>query len=149
MKRILDACCGGRMFWFDKQHPDAVYMDNRQIDVISSNGQHFMVKPDILGDFRKMPFDDNSFNLVVFDPPHLIYAGKSSWLRQKYGCLNKDTWRNDLHRGFAECFRVLKAGGVLVLSGMRRILRPERLSIYRQYRPYLDIRAESLHERSG
>lgn len=26
MKRakILDACCGGRMFWFDKAHPDAV-----------------------------------------------------------------------------------------------------------------------------
>lgn len=116
MKKILDACCGGRMFWFDKQHPDAVYMDNRQVDVISSNGQHFMVNPDVLGDFRKMPFDDDSFNLVVFDPPHLIYAGKTSWLRQKYGCLDKETWKDDLHRGFHECFRVLKADGVLVFK---------------------------------
>lgn len=26
---ILDACCGGRMWWWDKQHPLAVYMDVR------------------------------------------------------------------------------------------------------------------------
>lgn len=28
-KQILDACCGSRMFWFDKEHPAAVFMDNR------------------------------------------------------------------------------------------------------------------------
>lgn len=43
MAKILDACCGGRMFWFDKAHPDAVYMDNRRLDTITSNGQHFVV----------------------------------------------------------------------------------------------------------
>jgi hypothetical protein len=26
---ILDACCGGRMWWWDKAHPLAVYMDRR------------------------------------------------------------------------------------------------------------------------
>ncbi|NBJ75120.1 SAM-dependent methyltransferase, partial [Neglecta sp. X4] len=26
--KILDACCGGRMFWFDKQNPFVTYMDN-------------------------------------------------------------------------------------------------------------------------
>ena len=25
MKKILDACCGGRMFWFDKKHPNVLY----------------------------------------------------------------------------------------------------------------------------
>ena len=29
MKQILDACCGSRMFWFDKEHPATVLMDNR------------------------------------------------------------------------------------------------------------------------
>lgn len=24
--RILDACCGSRMFWFDKQEPHTTYM---------------------------------------------------------------------------------------------------------------------------
>jgi len=30
-KFILDACCGGRMFWFDKHHPNALYIDNRSV----------------------------------------------------------------------------------------------------------------------
>ena len=114
MAKILDACCGGRMFWFDKAHPDAVYMDNRRLD--TSNGQHFVVSPDILGDFREMPFEDNTFSLVVFDPPHLKYAGKTSWLREKYGCLDKETWREDLSKGFRECFKVLKPDGVLIFK---------------------------------
>jgi hypothetical protein len=25
MKTILDPCCGGRMFWFDANHPNAVF----------------------------------------------------------------------------------------------------------------------------
>lgn len=28
-KLILDACCGSRMFWFDKNRADTVYMDIR------------------------------------------------------------------------------------------------------------------------
>lgn len=24
MKKILDACCGSRMFWFDCQNPDVI-----------------------------------------------------------------------------------------------------------------------------
>ena len=27
--KILDACCGSRMFWFDKDHKDTLYMDKR------------------------------------------------------------------------------------------------------------------------
>lgn len=27
MKAILDACCGSRMFWFDRRHPDVVFMN--------------------------------------------------------------------------------------------------------------------------
>jgi 23S rRNA G2069 N7-methylase RlmK/C1962 C5-methylase RlmI len=62
-----------------------------------------------------MPFDDELFNLVVFDPPHLIRAGKKSWLSAKYGKLS-DSWQEDLRLGFAECFRVLKQGGTLIFK---------------------------------
>lgn len=31
-KRILDACCGPRMFWFDKEHPDVLYQDIREFE---------------------------------------------------------------------------------------------------------------------
>lgn len=100
MKKILDACCGGRMFWFDKQNPLVTYMDNREFEEDLSNGQHYVVSPDIVADFRSMPFPDKTFKLVIFDPPHLLRAGQTSWLAKKYGRLNKDTWEDDLKRGF-------------------------------------------------
>lgn len=31
-KLILDACCGGRMFWFNKKHPNALYVDQRKFE---------------------------------------------------------------------------------------------------------------------
>lgn len=115
MAQILDACCGSRMFWFNKQHPDTVYMDNRTLDTILCDGRRLVVAPDVVADFREMPFADNSFSLVVFDPPHLVRAGKSSWTAQKYGLLS-EAWPQDIHKGFTECMRVLKPGGTLIFK---------------------------------
>ena len=115
VKPILDACCGGRMFWFDKQNPDVVFMDNRELEDTLCDGRVFTVKPDVLADFREIPFPDKTFKLVVFDPPHLIKAGKKSWLAKKYGVL-QDTWKTDIKQGFSECMRVLDDYGVLVFK---------------------------------
>ena len=115
MKQILDACCGSRMFWFDKEHPAAVFMDNRSFAQNLCDGRRFEVKPDLIADFREIPFPDESFRLVVFDPPHLTNAGPTSWTRLKYGCLDKD-WPQVLHDGFWECMRVLKPYGTLVFK---------------------------------
>ena len=115
-KFILDACCGCRMFWFDKNHPNVLYMDNRECDEMTFDNRRIRVAPDIKGDFRKMPFPDNSFRMVVFDPPHLKRAGDKSWLARKYGKLNPETWQEDIRAGFAECFRVLIPGGFLVFK---------------------------------
>lgn len=35
-KIILDACCGSRMFWFNKKHPNAIFADIRDEEHISS-----------------------------------------------------------------------------------------------------------------
>jgi ubiquinone/menaquinone biosynthesis C-methylase UbiE len=69
MAVILDACCGSRMFWFNREHPDAVYMDNRQLETTLCDGRILKITPDVVADFRQMPFPDNKFKLVVFDPP--------------------------------------------------------------------------------
>ncbi len=114
-KRILDAACGSRMFWFDKTHPDTVFLDNREEETILCDGRKLVIKPDVVADFRSMPFQDNTFYLVVFDPPHLIRAGETSWLRKKYGVLPKD-WQPYLRDGFHECMRVLKPNGTLILK---------------------------------
>lgn len=118
---VLDACCGSRMFWFDCNHAKTVFADNRReqhelVDSSSAGGSRSLViDPDVLMDFRAMSFADNHFNLVVFDPPHLIRNGRSGWLAKKYGKLGDD-WRDDIRLGFAECFRVLMPGATLIFK---------------------------------
>lgn len=130
-KIILDACCGGRMFWFNKHHPNTIYIDNR----VCGKGHrkhrpNHEVKPDIVMDFRDLKFEDNTFRLVVFDPPHLYSLSKTSTLRGSYGVLNKETWREDIKRGFDECMRVLENYGILIFKwNEAEIKKKEILSI--------------------
>lgn len=114
-KPILDACCGSRMFWFDKNNKNVVFMDKRQLKDVLCDGRILEINPDIVGDFKNIPFENNSFYLVVFDPPHLISAGRNSWLAKKYGIL-PNNWKNELKLGFDECMRVLKPNGVLIFK---------------------------------
>lgn len=115
-KHIIDVCCGSRMFWYDRKNKDTVYMDIREYHDILCDGRKLDIQPDIIGDFRDIPFDDNTFNMVVFDPPHLISGGDSSWLVKKYGRLDKKEWKSDIKKGFDECMRVLKPYGTLVFK---------------------------------
>lgn len=101
--------------WFDKQNPEAVFGDKRHEQHTLCDGRALRVEPDMLMDFTALPFPNEAFKLVVFDPPHLRHAGERSWLRAKYGVLGKD-WREDLRKGFSECFRVLSSDGVLVFK---------------------------------
>lgn len=94
---------------------------------------HFEVKPDVQADFTNMPYPNETFRMVVFDPPHLlrnvgklkfadIYgslnpkARPTGYQHIKYGSLPNQNWRDLLKRGFAECFRVLKHGGFLIFK---------------------------------
>lgn len=118
---VLDACCGSRMFWFNRQDERGTFMDCRSEshvlpDKSSRGGSRTLeVKPDIVADFTAMPFMDNSFALVIFDPPHLVRAGSKGWQAKKYGKLTGD-WRGMIRSGFSECFRVLKPEGTLIFK---------------------------------
>lgn len=120
---ILDPCCGSRMMWFDRMNPAVLFGDNRDETLTVSDRSHgkadgkrvIVISPDMLMDFRALPFPDNSFKLVAFDPPHMVRAGAKSWLAAKYGKLGQN-WREDLRAGFSECFRVLEEYGVLVFK---------------------------------
>ena len=121
-KVVLDPCCGSRMMWFDRQHPEAIFGDKRSETIAVTDRSHredgqriLRIEPDLLLDFRELPFADRSFRLIAFDPPHLVRAGAKSWIAAKYGKLGPN-WREDLRRGFAECFRVLEDSGVLVFK---------------------------------
>lgn len=109
---ILDVCCGARQFWFDKAREDVIFMDIREGEY-SYKSQSWAVKPDVIGDFRSIPFDDDTFELVIFDPPHITHGSDNSIMAQKYGKLDKSTWREDIKKGLSECFRVCKPNGFI------------------------------------
>lgn len=121
-KKILDVTCGSRSIWFNHEHPAAVYMDKRNetyenvpFGKARTSLHNIVISPDVVADFTNIPFEDNKFSLVVFDPPHLTKAKDTAWLVKKYGRLDED-WPQMLHDGFAECMRVLKPDGVLVFK---------------------------------
>lgn len=116
---ILDACCGNRMFWYDKQNPNVLFADRRQESVDLSDGRTLHISPDVVADFRAMPWPDDTFKLVVFDPPHLTRVGATSDMAKKYGKLDAN-WREDITQGFTECWRVLAPGGVLIFKWNQR-----------------------------
>lgn len=125
-KKILDVTCGDRTIWFDKHNENTIYCDKRYEDwegdfgnALNNNGRkkhrHLEIHPDIQCDFTDLPFDDDSFSLVVFDPPHILNLTEKSWMRKSYGTL-EDGWQTMIHNGFWECMRVLKADGVLIFK---------------------------------
>lgn len=114
-KPVLDPCCGSRMFWFDKEDDRCIFGDIRMLTETLCDGRVLSINPDVFMDFRNLMFEDNTFPLVVFDPPHLRKAGSKSWQGLKYGILSEH-WEEDLTLGFKECFRVLKPSGVLIFK---------------------------------
>lgn len=148
MKKILDACCGSRMCWFDKDNPDTVFMDCRSEEHTLCDGRRLEIRPDVVGDFRKMPFPDNSFYLVLFDPPHLNNLGESSWLAKKYGRL-LPSWEDDIRQGFEECMRVLKPNGTLIFKWNEQQIPTRGSSRSSDKSPYSGIRPAKAAKRYG
>lgn len=110
------------MFWFDRNNPDVMFCDCREVDdeVIwrsrdGKNERRITVKPDVVCNVTNLPFEDNTFWHVVFDPPHLAKVGESSWLAKKYGRLDEN-WRDFIRDAFRECMRVLKPNGTLIFK---------------------------------
>lgn len=123
-EQILDATCGGRSIWHpeNKEREDTLYIDRREEEpgFHGQEGRTYAVEPDEVQDFRDLPYPDESFNLVVFDPPHEVrddgMEQLSGIILKKYGALHAETWQEDLRAGFTELCRVLRPGGTLVFK---------------------------------
>lgn len=131
-KQVIDVACGGKMFYFDKDDPRVLFCDNRTVDTELCDGRRFIVAPDIQCDFTALPFENDAFKLVVFDPPHLLRNTGKSKMSEIYGTLNPNAeptgyqhikygslqngWKEMLTKGFSERFRVLKPGGILIFK---------------------------------
>lgn len=109
--KILDATCGPKGMWYQKKHPYVTFMDER-------NGMYgnYKIQPDVVSEWKDMPFADNTFDMVVFDPPHIIQNSDNGNMVQEYGRLSPATWSSVLQNGIEQCFRVLKQDGFFVLK---------------------------------
>ncbi len=150
-KPILDACCGARMFYFNKNDERVLFQDIRNVSTKLCDGRTFEVKPDIQADFTNMPYKDETFSMVVFDPPHLVYSHKkepefvdygtleektasTGYQHIKYGALYSD-WPDMLTKGFVECFRVLKTGGFLIFKWNETDIKVSEILKLTPYKP--------------
>jgi SAM-dependent methyltransferase len=108
-RRILDATVNSGRFWRGSKRK-VVGLD---IDP--------KFKPDVVGDNRDMPFKDGSFDVIVYDPPHVPNQGKDNQkdFNRRFGLVIKSPAShgynfNHLYPPFvAEAHRVLKPEGIL------------------------------------
>ncbi len=121
-KQVLDVCCGTRSFWFDKTDERALFVDKRRETHVVDVGtpgtvgrSPLVIDPDVLANFTALPFADESFSVVAFDPPHVRRTAAKGNITRKYGFLEVG-WEDMLRHGFSECFRVLKPDGTLVFK---------------------------------
>ena len=116
MQPVLDPASGPRSFYFDKEDDRVLFGDIRSdINETNRSGRTCVIDPDVIIDFRDLPFGDGEFKLVVFDPPHLTSLGETAWMAKKYGRLTGD-WIEALGLGFQECWRVLDHEGTLIFK---------------------------------
>ncbi len=110
---ILDVTAGNRHIWSDKSPEGVIFLD------IEPN---LRIPPDVVGDFRKMSmFEDESFNLVVFDPPFARCGDMHNRPDEKYGSYwgSIDSTFHFLrlvNGGLKEIYRVLRPNGFLYLK---------------------------------
>lgn len=118
-KFILDACCGNRYMWFNKNHPNALYIDIRDEDKgFIESEKNVCVKPDILADFTKLPNEikEHKFKLIIWDVPHFIARKLTGVMLKKFGGLNPETWQSDINKGFKELWFVLEDYGIILFK---------------------------------
>lgn len=67
---MLDATAGNRMMWKNtKTPPNTVFFDKEP---------YLKIPPDIVGIWERLPFRDNVFDTIIFDPPHYPNFGPNS-----------------------------------------------------------------------
>jgi SAM-dependent methyltransferase len=109
-KLILDATVNGRRFWRESKRP---------VIGLDVEPKH---RPDVAADNTSMPFRSGSFEVIVYDPPHIPNQGKdkSKDFNTRFGLglhVPKEQGYNFSHTFppfLREAWRVLRAEGILL-----------------------------------
>lgn len=108
-RKILDATVNGGRFWRGSK---------RKVTGMDIDPRH---NPDIVADNTDMPLDDGSYDVIVYDPPHIPNQGRDNQkdFGKRFGLVLKSSKEN--HYTFSHTFppflkdayRVLKPEGIL------------------------------------
>ena len=109
-RRILDSTVNGGRFWRGSKRPVV------GLDIESRH------RPSLVSDNTAMPFRDGSFDVVVYDPPHIPNQGKDNKkdFGTRFGLVvrsskeNHYTFTHTFPPFVCEAYRVLKAEGILL-----------------------------------
>jgi SAM-dependent methyltransferase len=109
-RKILDATVNGGRFWRNSKRP-VTGMDIDQCH-----------KPDILADNTNMPLEDATFDVIVYDPPHIPNQGRDNKkdFNTRFGLVlrsskeNHYTFTHTFPPFLREAYRVLKIEGILL-----------------------------------
>lgn len=112
--------------WYNKEDSETIYFDRRKgpIFIRTRNITRVKgeIKPDVLGVWQYLPFQDNIYNLALFDPPHEIgdyetaVKHRHSVYSQLYMTLQPQVWIKDLFNATRELARVVKPGGFIIFK---------------------------------
>jgi len=108
-KRILDATVNGGRFWRGSK---------RSVIGLDIDSQH---RPNIVGDNVQMPFRPESFDVVVYDPPHIPNQGKDNEkdFNTRFGLVLRSPKENGYAFAYTyppfvkEAYRILAPEGIL------------------------------------
>ena len=106
---VLDVTANERRMWKGVGWPNVTFSD---IDPTMS--------PDIVGDFRDLPVENASYDIIVFDPPHLPIAAASPQSDQRFSgnyglghSLHADNISAYFPPFLAEAHRILRKEGLI------------------------------------
>jgi hypothetical protein len=109
---VLDATYGkGR--WWDQWRP--AQLTTNDIDAGD--------EPDVVADFRALPFADDTFDAVAYDPPYITSGGDKSTIcafKARYGLDTVPRYGRELRElinaGLSEAARVVKPRGFVLMK---------------------------------
>ena len=117
---ILDATCGFKSTWFDKKNEETVFLDHRIMKPCKMpDGRNWEISPDVKAKWEFLPFRDNVFMCIYFDPPHILSKktkNEKMVMKIKYGSLDPWRWQSIIYKAVCEFMRVLKPDGILILK---------------------------------
>jgi len=101
-KLILDSSAGNRMMWSNKNPPLTVFMDKET---------RLRTPPDVFGCWESLPFRDNAFRCVIFDPPHKFNRRSGFWADPEspnyYGAdIRREKLTSGIYHGTREFLRI-------------------------------------------